>query len=352
MARPLRRGDPGRNRDNGDPAHLPVESQRAGQTRLDRPARARLRGPPRRRRRAPGAPGRDREPAGQGRFDHGVLLESAREDEGHALRPLHPDGGQVLPGRRWLFLVLRPLGRHAEGGRDLGLAGRGGEHAHRARIRSRGRGGGPRGHGQAREAEGLRRPEGRVQRLARARGGSQDVRQGQDRSVQVPSVDRVRLRAAEDRDGEDPALQAPRMTAFYDRGLETLDPEALRAHQWTRFAGLARGILPRNKFITEKWRAEGVESPDDLQRWSDFFRLPLIRKGELVDDQAAHPPFGTNVTFPLDRYVRVHQTSGTTGVPIRWLDTQQSWDWWARCWGFVLRGAGLGPGDRVFFPFS
>ena len=37
---------------------------------------------------------------------------------------------------------------------------------------------------------------------------------------------------------------------------------------------------------------------------------------------------------------------------IRWLDTQESWDWWARCWGFVLRGAGLGPGDRVFFPFS
>jgi phenylacetate-CoA ligase len=142
------------------------------------------------------------------------------------------------------------------------------------------------------------------------------------------------------------------MTAFYDRGLETLDPEALRAHQWARFASLARAILPRNAFITGKWRAAGVQSPDDLRSWSDFSRLPLATKGELVDDQAAHPPFGTNITFPLDRYVRVHQTSGTTGAPIRWLDTQQSWDWWARCWGFVLRGAGLGPGDRVFFPFS
>ena len=50
--------------------------------------------------------------------------------------------------------------------------------------------------------------------------------------------------------------------------------------------------------------------------------------------------------------MRVHQTSGTSGAPLRWLDTQESWDWWARCWGFVLRGAGLGPGDRVFFPFS
>lgn len=71
-----------------------------------------------------------------------------------------------------------------------------------------------------------------------------------------------------------------------------------------------------------------------------------------MEDQAAHPPFGTNLSFPLDRYVRVHQTSGTTGTPLRWLDTQESWDWWARCWTVVLRAAGLGPGDRVFFPFS
>jgi phenylacetate-CoA ligase len=81
-------------------------------------------------------------------------------------------------------------------------------------------------------------------------------------------------------------------------------------------------------------------------------RLPFTRKSELVEDQAAHPPFGTNLTYALDRYVRVHQTSGTSGAPLRWLDTQASWDWWARCWSFVLRGAGIGPGDRVFFPFS
>ncbi len=142
------------------------------------------------------------------------------------------------------------------------------------------------------------------------------------------------------------------MTAFYDRGLETLDPEALRAHQWTRLQSLARALFPANAFIARKWRSAGVESPDDLRSWDDFLRLPLITKPELVDDQAAHPPFGTNLTFPLARYVRVHQTSGTSGAPLRWLDTQESWDWWARCWGFVLRGAGLGPGDRVFFPFS
>jgi len=49
--------------------------------------------------------------------------------------------------------------------------------------------------------------------------------------------------------------------------------------------------------------------------WDDFARLPLTSKRELVDDQAAHAPFGSNLTYALERYVRLHQTSGTTGAP-------------------------------------
>ena len=142
------------------------------------------------------------------------------------------------------------------------------------------------------------------------------------------------------------------MTGFFDRALETLAPDALRAHQWARLQALVRAVLPANRFLAEKWRAAGISRPDDLRGWDDFHRLPFTFKGELLADQAVHPPFGRNLSYPLDRFVRVHQTSGTTGPPLRWLDTQASWDWWLRCWGFVLAGAGLGPGDRIFFPFS
>ena len=69
-------------------------------------------------------------------------------------------------------------------------------------------------------------------------------------------------------------------------------------------------------------------------------------------DQAANPLFGSNLTFPLDQYVKFHQTSGTTGRPLRWLDTDASWQWWLRCWAAVYRAAGVGPGDRVFFAFG
>jgi phenylacetate-CoA ligase len=145
---------------------------------------------------------------------------------------------------------------------------------------------------------------------------------------------------------------------MFDPALETLAPEALRERQWRRFAGLAAEVYGEgaggrgNPFVQRTWGAAGVRSARDLRSWEDFARLPFTRKTDLVEDQAEHPPFGTNLTYPLECYVRVHQTSGTSGSPLRWLDTQESWDWWARCWGFVLRGAGIGPGDRVFFPFS
>ena len=142
------------------------------------------------------------------------------------------------------------------------------------------------------------------------------------------------------------------MTTFFDRKLETLPVDALRAWQWVRLTALATDALPANPFLTAKWRAAGIADARDLRGWPDFTRLPFTTKDELQADQAAAPPFGTNLTYPLDRYVRIHQTSGTTGAPLRWLDTEESWAWWVRCWGFVLRAAGVGPGDRVFVPFS
>lgn len=139
---------------------------------------------------------------------------------------------------------------------------------------------------------------------------------------------------------------------MFDRDVESRDPERLHGDQWRRFQALVRETLGANPFWTARWRAAGVTSAEDLRGWDDFRRLPLLRKTDLVEDQVATPPFGSNLTYPLDRYVRVHQTSGTTGHPIRWLETQASWDWWARCWGFVLAAAGIAPGDRVYVPFS
>jgi phenylacetate-CoA ligase len=139
---------------------------------------------------------------------------------------------------------------------------------------------------------------------------------------------------------------------FFDRARETAPAEQLRAWQWERLrAGLGE-LWGANRFWQARLEAAGLRDPRDLATWDDFARLPRLAKADLVADQTAHRPFGSNLTYPLDHYVRAFQTSGTTGHPLRWLETEASWSWWARCWAFVFRGAGLGPGDRVFFPFS
>src|SRR4029077_1140930 len=53
-----------------------------------------------------------------------------------------------------------------------------------------------------------------------------------------------------------------------------------------------------------------------------------------------------------ERYIRVHQTSGTTGNPMYWLDTEESWDWWGGCLEVIFEAAGVRPGDRIYFAFS
>lgn len=80
--------------------------------------------------------------------------------------------------------------------------------------------------------------------------------------------------------------------------------------------------------------------------------LPFTTKDELVEDRRRHPPFGTGLTYPVDRYTRIHRTSGTTGSPLYWLDTAESWAWWLDCWRAVYDAAGVTARDRVFVPFS
>ncbi len=141
------------------------------------------------------------------------------------------------------------------------------------------------------------------------------------------------------------------MTTYYDEALETAPPERIRALQARRLAELVDTIWGRNRFYTAKLRAVGF-SPGDLHGLDDLTHLPFTTKAELMQAQAEGGFLSTNCTFDETAYVRIHQTSGTTGEPLRVFDTAESWDWWGRCWAFVLAGAGIGPSDRLFLPFS
>jgi phenylacetate-CoA ligase len=130
--------------------------------------------------------------------------------------------------------------------------------------------------------------------------------------------------------------------------------EVVNPHQGqlAAFRAMLAEVLAGNVFYRRKLDEVGITEAGTIEGWDDFLRLPFTHKQELVADQQANPPFGSFLTYPLERYTRLHQTSGTTGRPLRWLDTDESWAWWGRCWATVYRAAGVGAGDRIFFPFS
>lgn len=119
-------------------------------------------------------------------------------------------------------------------------------------------------------------------------------------------------------------------------------------HQLDRLQKLVSALRAGNRFYEPRLRdAARLESLADFTA-----RVSFTTKPELAADQAAHPPFGTNLTYSVECYTRFNQTSGTTGKPMRWLDTAESWSWMLDCWTGVYEAAGANSADRVFFPFS
>ncbi len=103
-----------------------------------------------------------------------------------------------------------------------------------------------------------------------------------------------------------------------------------------------------NEFYKEKLK--GIRLP--IKTMENFLQLPFTTKEELADDQQKYPPFGSNHSYPETSYIRYHQTSGTSGRPLKILDTASSWKWWEDCWLEVLKSSGVTKSDRLFLAFS
>ncbi len=122
--------------------------------------------------------------------------------------------------------------------------------------------------------------------------------------------------------------------------------------QLHRLREMLASVLETNVFYQRKLTEAGITHPNDVQTLNDYWQLPSTTKEELSADQVSHPPYGTNLTFPLEQYTCLHRTSGTTGSPLRWLDTAESWDWWGKCWREIYDAAGVTSADRLMPAFS
>ncbi len=137
-------------------------------------------------------------------------------------------------------------------------------------------------------------------------------------------------------------------------------PAAVNASAWLRATPDQIALLQRqaldhllqevrqsNPFYQQKLAGIAFDANE-----ADLSLLPFTTRAELQQNQEHHPPYGTNLTYPIDQYRRFHQTSGTHGRPMRWLDTAESWSALTDCWCTIFKAAGIGHGDRILFPFS
>jgi phenylacetate-CoA ligase len=99
-------------------------------------------------------------------------------------------------------------------------------------------------------------------------------------------------------------------------------------------------ILEKSHFYRKKLKS----SISSLSKYNfDFLRaLPFTEKREVLNDQAAYPPFGSNICMEKSDIIRVHKTSGTTSraflIAATKIDVAYTLESGARCfWASGLR---------------
>ena len=129
------------------------------------------------------------------------------------------------------------------------------------------------------------------------------------------------------------------------------DRDTIRRGQLDALKILCRELAQTNRFYAPRLKQAGLD-PETLTLDTFSSRMPFTERREWVQDQLDTPPFGTDLTYPVDQYSRFSRTSGSTGTPMIWLDTQKDWGNMLDCWSRVYAAAGLDHPHRIFFAFS
>jgi phenylacetate-CoA ligase len=112
-----------------------------------------------------------------------------------------------------------------------------------------------------------------------------------------------------------------------------------RQIQDVQLSGL-RGAIDRAK--RSEYYAEALAdiSPGDIRCLEDIRKLPFTTKNDLRN----HMPYGF-LAVPAADVVRMHYSSGTTGVATAIYHTREDLQWWAECVARGLRGVGVTEND-------
>ena len=125
---------------------------------------------------------------------------------------------------------------------------------------------------------------------------------------------------------------------FWDKKMETLKPADLKDLQLKRLKKTLRSVQHVN-FYRQQFAKAGV-SAEKINTLEDVRKLPFTRKQDLRDGY----PFGF-FAVPMQKIVRIHTTSGTTGKPTVVGYTRKDLDTWANLIARNMTMIGVGKDD-------
>ena len=133
---------------------------------------------------------------------------------------------------------------------------------------------------------------------------------------------------------------------IWDRKNECMDREQMRNLQSERLVSVIQRVYDKVPFYRELFQQEGIE-PGDIKGVEDLSKLPFTTKDALRDNY----PFGL-FAEPMNKIVRVHASSGTTGKPIVVGYTKKDLDTWAELIARIASQAGVTEDDVVQICFG
>ncbi|MBI4773774.1 MAG: AMP-binding protein [Deltaproteobacteria bacterium] len=133
--------------------------------------------------------------------------------------------------------------------------------------------------------------------------------------------------------------------------METMPWDSVREIQEAKLKKQLAYVCGHSEFYRRKFREHGFE-PGDFKTLDDLDRIPFTVKQELRDSQVEAPPLGTHTAADLEKVIRIHSTSGTTGRPTYIGLTKSDIQAWMEVHSRIYWCAGFRPADRVLFGYG
>jgi phenylacetate-CoA ligase len=138
---------------------------------------------------------------------------------------------------------------------------------------------------------------------------------------------------------------------YYDPEIETSSRDGLRKIQTMRLQKVVKHAWDFSPFYRRKFEEANV-TPDRIRSMEDVSKLPFVTKEDLRKNQEASPPWGDVLTLAPEECQRIHLTSGTTGKPLRILDTAEDWAKFCHIYARNLYAYGIRKIDMAMPAFS